>query len=66
MNFFYVSFLTKKNRQIAGYPMGAGQRNPNPGGPSANYGMNMAGGSQGNYRAQMSSNQMNQQNMVTI
>ena len=46
--------------------MGAGQRNPNPGGPSANYGMNMAGGSQGNYRAQMSSNQMNQQNMVTF
>ena len=44
-----------------------GQRNPNqPGGPSANYGMNMAGGSQGNYRAQMSSNQMIQQNQVNI
>merc|ERR1719266_2891497 len=53
-------------QNMQGYPMGAGQRNPNPGGPSANYGMNMAGGSQGNYRAQMSSNQMNQQNMMRM
>ena len=56
--------MPMRPQNMQGYPMG-GQRNPNPGG-SGNYGMNMAGGSQGNYRAQMSSNQMNQQNMVNI